>query len=202
MKAYVLWTLIGYLSGSVLYSWLIPRLCFGVDTAKLSDDGNPGAANAFRHAGVAAGVLALSCDLLKGAAPVYLATRELGLERLWFALVLAAPTLGHAFPVWRGFRGGKAIAVAFGSLLGLSPVLQPVLTLAAVYLIFSLLFVVEPHLWRSVITFSVFAIDNLFFAICPAVGLGCIAISLTVMLRHGMAYRGEKICVSWLGRRR
>ncbi len=198
----MLWALIGYLSGSVLYSWWIPKLCFGVDTVQCSDDGNPGAANAFHHAGVAVGLLALSCDLLKGAAPVYLAARALGLDRLWFALVLAAPALGHAFPIWRGFRGGKAIAVAFGSLLGLSPMVQPVLTLAAVYLIFSLLFVVEPHLWRSVITFSAFAIDNLFFAPCPAVGLGCVAISLIVVLRHGMAYRGEKIRVSWLGRGR
>ena len=202
MSCYLLWALIGYLSGSVMYAYWIPRLFCGVDTVQSSDDGNPGAANAFHLAGVPVGILALCCDLLKGAVPVYLAVRALGLGRPWFALVLVSPVAGHAFPVLNGFRGGKAIAVSFGALLGLSPVLQPFLALAAAYLTFSLLFVVEPHLWRSVVTFCVFAMDNLFFAPCPAVGLGCVAISLLVMLRHGMAYRGERIRVSWLGRDR
>lgn len=201
MRLYLLWILIGYLSGSVLFAYWIPKLFFGVDTVALSDDGNPGTANVFRHAGVAAGILTLVCELLKGALPVYLAVRALGLQQIAFAAVLAAPAVGHAFPVWNGFRGGKAIAVAFGSLLGLSPVCTaPVLKLAAVYLALSLLFVVEPHLWRSVCTFGIFALDSMFFAPNPPIGLGCIAISLVVMLRHGMAYRGEKMRVSWLGR--
>ena len=73
-----------------------------------------------------------------------------------FALVLAAPVIGHAFPLFHPRMGGKAIAVSFGCLLGLYPDLRPVLTLAAFYLIFSLLLVIDPHLFRSMITYLCF----------------------------------------------
>lgn len=65
-------------------------------------------------------------------------------DRSTLRLVLAAPVIGHAFPLFHPRMGGKAIAVSFGCLLGLYPDLRPVLTLAAFYLIFSLLLVIDP----------------------------------------------------------
>ena len=112
---------LGFFSGSVLYSALLPRLAKGVDVRALAPDHNPGAANVFKYAGVPVGILALVCDLAKAYVPVRLALRWLPLADPAFALVLCAPVLGHAFSPFAHFRGGKAIAASFGALLALLP---------------------------------------------------------------------------------
>lgn len=122
---YLLFILLGYFSGSVLYARLLPRLLKGVDVTRQSGDGNPGTANAIQLAGWPVGLLSLGLELAKGAVPVFLAARHLDMSQTAFALVLAAPALGHAFPFGRFTKGGKAIAVSFGCLLGLLPLWQP-----------------------------------------------------------------------------
>lgn len=65
--------------------------------------------------GFFAGTLSLLCELFKGAVPVFLADRILDRDSMLFALVMAAPVFGHAFPFFQKERGGKAIAVSFRS---------------------------------------------------------------------------------------
>ena len=60
---YVVFCLLGYLSGSITFGYLIPRLIKGVDVRVLSNDGNPGTANAFLYGGVFCGILVLLADL-------------------------------------------------------------------------------------------------------------------------------------------
>ena len=62
---------------------------------------------------------------------------------------MAAPVIGHAFPVFYGFHGGKGIAVTFGSLLGFFPSLKPALILAAFFIFFSLILRISPHYYRT-----------------------------------------------------
>lgn len=153
---YLLSALIGFCLGGVLFSYHLPKLVKGVDVRRMSPDHNPGTVNAFKYAGIPVGIACLLCDLGKGFAPVFLAARFLDPARLWFALVIAAPVLGHAAaPLYR-FKGGKAIAAAFGVFLGLLPNSFLVFLLAALYLFFSLLWVVNPHERRTVITFGLF----------------------------------------------
>ena len=115
---YVVFCLLGYLFGSVTFGYLIPRLIKGVDVRALSSDGNPGTANAFLYGGVFCGILVLLADLGKGALPVFLAARHLDPEEKLFALVMAAPVVGHAYPlIDRYGKGGKAIAVSFGAFI-------------------------------------------------------------------------------------
>ena len=130
MKAMLFYAVLGYLSGGVLYAEMIPRLARGVDVAALSQDRNPGAFNVFEHCGVSMGLMVLACDILKAFVPVYIAVRRVGMDSAWFALVLAAPVIGHAFPVFSRFRGGKGIAAAFGALMGLWPFMTPLALLA------------------------------------------------------------------------
>ena len=85
----------GYLFGSVMFGYLIPKVVGGIDVRSLSSDGNPGTANAFFYGGVFCGILVLLGDLLKGMFPVYLASRALGTESIGFSLVMAAPVLGY-----------------------------------------------------------------------------------------------------------
>ena len=111
MTPYVFFAIIGYLSGSILFARIVPKQLRGVDVVRLSDDGNPGTANAFAFAGPVVGSSVLILELAKGFAPVYHAAQRLDTANIAFSLVLAAPVLGHAFPVYWGFKGGgKAIA--------------------------------------------------------------------------------------------
>ena len=126
---------LSYLLGSVIGSLALGRLR-GVDIRSMGS-GNAGSTNALRTQGkrFALGVLAI--DLGKG----WIATRIIaalslpgaaaGEARAWLpALCGAAAMVGHVYPLWFGFRGGKAVATLLGAVLGLAPVMVPVLLLA------------------------------------------------------------------------
>lgn len=109
----------GYLSGSVLYAFLIPYLLQGIDVRELSPDGNPGTSNVFRVCGVKTGVLVAVMEFSKGFLPVAMGLIVLDIDRLgyWFIPVILAPVLGHMFSPLNQFRGGVGIAPAFGTLI-------------------------------------------------------------------------------------
>lgn len=183
MKEAVLYSLFGFASGSVLYSWLLPKLLSGVDVAAESGDGNPGAYNAFRLAGKSVGALCLLGDLAKGFVPVYLAAQNLDTASLWFTPVMAAPVLGHIFSPMRRGHGGKGIAASFGTLLGLLPENWTVLALAAPYVVLSTAVRIENHAKRSVVCYLIFA--GVSAAVNPpSIALGCVLLSGSVVARH------------------
>ena len=156
--SYLFFMFAGYLSGSILYSYLIPRWFCHLDITKLSDDGNPGAANAVKCAGWRVGLVCVVLDILKGFFPVFIAMHHLDFTSWWFTPVISAPVFGHAFsPFWKG-KGGKAIAVSFGVLLGLLPWYHVVFALATLYIFLSIGVVINPHRLRSIATYTLFAI--------------------------------------------
>jgi acyl phosphate:glycerol-3-phosphate acyltransferase len=111
---------LGYLAGSVPFGVLVTRALAGKDV-RASGSGNIGATNVARVAGKKLGALVLALDALKGALPVLLALR-LAPDQPWLhAAVGLAAFLGHVFPVWLGFHGGKGVATA----LGVTAVLLP-----------------------------------------------------------------------------
>jgi glycerol-3-phosphate acyltransferase PlsY len=113
------WALLAFLCGSFPFSVWLPRIFRQRDVRRFGD-GNPGATNAYRAAGPLIGLLALLLDVSKAAAPVGLAYFNLGYRGLPMALIATAPVLGHAFSPFLCFRGGKALATAFGVWIGLS----------------------------------------------------------------------------------
>ena len=153
---YFLFIIFGYLSGSILFARLIPKFFCHIDVCEISEDHNPGTFNVFRHVGVGLGILVILLELAKGFVPVFLAGRCLDMERAVFGLVLAAPVLGHGWPLWDLKGGGKSIAVSFGVLLGLFPQCGPVIMLAVFYLLFSLVIVIGPHFFRLYITVKMY----------------------------------------------
>lgn len=168
---------IGYLSGSILFARLAGKL-MKKDLAGASPDGNPGAFNAFRYGGFWCGVLTLCGDLCKGFLPVYLYLRTgLSESAPGLSLVLAAPVLGHVFPLYYGFRGGKGIAVTFGCLLGLLPEYRPVLILALVFIFFSVVFQINPHYYRTLGTYLLTMAGMALFVENAAVRLGFLLIT-------------------------
>ena len=113
------WALLAFVCGSLPFSVWLPSIFRGQDVRRFGD-GNPGATNAFRAAGAPLGLLALMLDISKAAAPVGLAYANLADHGLGLAMVATAPVLGHAFSPFLRFRGGKAIATAFGVWIGLT----------------------------------------------------------------------------------
>jgi acyl phosphate:glycerol-3-phosphate acyltransferase len=120
--------LFGYLLGSIPVGLVLARLFSKVDPRKTGSQ-NIGATNVFRTAGKKLGVLTLIGDAMKGAIPVWIAAQwvpdhsQWGMSRdLWIAIVGLSPFLGHIFPIFLGFRGGKGVATALGVYLAISPI--------------------------------------------------------------------------------
>ncbi len=127
--------LLGYLLGSIPFGYLLVRLRAGVDIRTVGS-GNIGATNVGRILGRGASALVYLLDAAKGFASAGLLPRLLGLEPgLPSALGGVGATLGHCFPVFLRFRGGKGVATASGVLLALDPAAFAVGGLAWVLLI-------------------------------------------------------------------
>ena len=93
-------TVFGLLCGSILFGRVLPKWIKGIDVTEVSNDHNPGTANAMKYAGVPVGILCLLGDLLKGALPVYVAVGRGLVTDSWFPLIMAAPVLGHAYSLF------------------------------------------------------------------------------------------------------
>ncbi len=183
--------ILGYLSGSIFYSQVAARL-FGVqDITRDTSDGNPGVFNAFAKGGFTVGLFALCGDLLKGAAPLLLWRRVCPdwMNDPLLPLMMAAPLLRTLYPVFRHFRGGKGITVSFGILLGLIPLWKPVLLLAACFLFFSVILVVESHYFRTLIVFAAFLAAVCLGSLAPLVKEGCVLLSVCELLTMILRYR-------------
>ena len=124
-----------YLLGSIPFGYLIVRAKEGADVRE-TGSGGTGATNVSRRAGKLAGIFTLLLDAAKGAIAVWLAravlTPDFGVN-WWVACAAIIAILGHCFPVWLAFRGGKGVATGVGVFLSLSP-----LALACAALLFIL----------------------------------------------------------------
>jgi len=117
--------LTGYLVGSLSFAVIVSR-AMGLSDPRTYGSGNPGATNVLRSGSRKAAILTLALDALKGFVPVLLAVRlgpRHGLGEGTVALVALAAFLGHLYPVFFRFRGGKGVATAAGTLFGIDPLL-------------------------------------------------------------------------------
>jgi glycerol-3-phosphate acyltransferase PlsY len=174
----------GYLLGSIPFGLLLTKLFGGGDVRK-SGSGNIGATNVTRVAGPLAGILTLTFDTAKGAAAVWLAARVTNYRATWMVIAAFAVLLGHCYPIWLKFKGGKGVATALGIFLALSP-------LAALSAL--LLFILCVVYWRYVSLGSVAAAAAMplliYFLWAPghapplSVDVGTLAIALLVIYKH------------------
>jgi len=173
-----------YLLGSIPFGLLLAKLFGGGDVRK-AGSGNIGATNVARVVGPLAGILTLGFDTFKGTAAVWLAGRVTNQSAAWMMIAAFAVLLGHCFPVWMKFKGGKGVATALGVFLALSP-------LAAVSAL--LLFILFVAYWRFVSFGSVAAAAAMplliYFLWAPrhappmVVNVGTLAIALLVIYKH------------------
>ncbi|MGL4091435.1 glycerol-3-phosphate 1-O-acyltransferase PlsY [Hyphomicrobiales bacterium] len=121
---------IGYLLGSIPFGLLLTRAA-GLGDVRQIGSGNIGATNVLRTGNKKLAAATLLCDAFKGTAAVLIANALWGYEASLVAGFFAF--LGHLFPVWLGFKGGKGVATYIGVLLGAAPLMM--LLFAAIWLI-------------------------------------------------------------------
>jgi glycerol-3-phosphate acyltransferase PlsY len=178
-----------YLLGSIPFGLLLGRRLAGRDVRALGS-GNIGATNVLRSAGKLAGILTLLADALKGAAgyllaraliPEPVAGEPLAAGSLCLSAALLLPVLGHCYPVWLGFRGGKGVATALG--VGLAAWWPGALVCAAVFAATA-----AATRWVSLASLAAVAALPVAVALSPMQrGLllpGALLLLLLVVLRH------------------
>ncbi|MDP9238274.1 MAG: glycerol-3-phosphate 1-O-acyltransferase PlsY [Chloroflexota bacterium] len=160
----------GYAIGSIQFGLIVGRITRGVDIRDYGS-GATGATNVIRTSGAKAGVLVIILDIAKGMLPVYAGIalgHAAGLdhdERAWVAAAGAfAAVCGHVWPVWAGFRGGKAVASGFGAALAMNP-------LAAVAMIPVAAVIVVTARMMSLMSVMMAPMMALFFVLLAAFGI-------------------------------
>src|ERR1700720_3524470 len=109
-----------YFLGSIPFGLLLAKL-FGAADVRKAGSGNIGATNVARVAGPLAGIFTLLLDAAKGALAVVLAARLSDQSSTWMMIAGLCALVGHCYPIWLGFHGGKGVATAAGVFLVLSP---------------------------------------------------------------------------------
>ena len=176
----------GFLLGSIPFCRVLPKLIKHVDVCALSDDGNPGAANAFKHCGVLVGSLCLLCDMLKGFLPAFFAYLIVGVNSVFYSFVMIAPVLGHALGIFNDFAGGKCISTSFGVAAGTAFATWIGWILVGAYILTAGILRLE-HRLASIITFGFFGVSSVIVGIIigfPFVGIGFLLISITAIIKH------------------
>ncbi len=164
---------LGYLSGSLPFSFLVGKLR-GVDLRTVGS-GNTGASNVWRTCGFKWFVLALSLDVLKGFVPTALAYRVLHVDPLATILVGLAAMLGHIYPAFLHFKGGKAVATTGGVMFAIHPALL----------------VVSAVVWTVIYKLSGYP------SVASLLGIVIIAIISTVMAMTGRLFPAFSVFV-WI----
>jgi acyl phosphate:glycerol-3-phosphate acyltransferase len=172
--------LLGSIPFGVIFAWL-----FGSADVRKSGSGNIGATNVARVAGPLAGILTLVFDTGKGAAAVLLAARIAHESAAWMMLAGLVALVGHCFPVWLKFKGGKGVAAALGVFLALCP---------AAALTALLLFMIVVAMWRYVSLGSIAAAAGIpllmYFLWAPRhappliITFGSLAAAVLVVYKH------------------
>lgn len=115
----VLLSVVAYLFGAIPFGLLVAK-SRGVDI-RTQGSGNIGATNVFRVIGKGWGIFTFALDALKGFIPAFVFPRLAGLDAEWGVLFGIVAILGHSFPVYLRFKGGKGVATSAGMLLGVAP---------------------------------------------------------------------------------
>jgi glycerol-3-phosphate acyltransferase PlsY len=173
-----------YLLGSIPFGLILGKL-FGTADVRKEGSGNIGATNVARVAGPLAGILTLVLDAAKGAAAVLLAGRYSNDSATWMMIAGLAALVGHCFPIWLKFKGGKGVATAAGLYLALCP---------PAFLGGLILFILVVGFWRYVSLGSISAAAAmpllLYFlwaphhAPPPIISFGALGVALLIVYKH------------------
>jgi acyl phosphate:glycerol-3-phosphate acyltransferase len=196
----VLSIIIAYLLGSIPFAYIIGKLS-GLDVRQVGDK-NVGTFNVFRHAGMGAGIATLVAEVGKGALAI-VAAKLLSVNELVVFGAGVAAVIGHNWPVFLHFRGGRGLAVVIGALLALLPI--EMLIAAAISLL--VLYATRNTIWFGVAMFIPLVLLCLLFRervslIIYSAGLPCLAGLAHLWTTHRLSREEQKEAVSfWVARK-
>ncbi|MRI80447.1 glycerol-3-phosphate 1-O-acyltransferase PlsY [Fundicoccus ignavus] len=175
----ILMIVLAYLAGSIPTGVWYSKLVHKIDVRELGS-GNSGGTNVGRNFGGIAAILVIAVDVLKGWIPILIAKHLFPTIDWAIMLTGIASVLGHAYPLWASFRGGKVVATSIGVMLGFwFPV-----ALIQVALLAGLVFVTSMVSLSAMLSYTIIAI-YLFFALPSKIyGVGFLLIALFMMYRH------------------
>ncbi len=164
---YLICLLSGYLTGSILFSYIFTKIATGKDIRTLGNN-NAGAANTYKHAGLVWGILAGILDGLKAYIPILIGYHCLHLSPVSLGLIGIGAIIGHGYPVYFGFKGGRGAATLMGVYLFFIPY-QLLLSFVVVPLI--VYTIIKEHIfaWIPGGIIGLSAIASLFFDHPPEV---------------------------------
>ncbi len=175
----IIMILVGYLMGSVNSAMIVCKL-MGLPSPRSIGSGNPGATNVLRLGSKKAAAITLVGDALKGWMPVFIG-HLLGLPIAIMAWIALAAVLGHVFPIFFGFKGGKGVATGLGVLLGIQPFLG--LAVLGTWLVVAFLF--RYSSLAALISVILSPIYGYFLLEKNIMVMGVLAlISLVILIRH------------------
>ncbi|AWL11096.1 Glycerol-3-phosphate 1-O-acyltransferase [Saliniradius amylolyticus] len=179
---------LAYLAGSISSAVLVCRL-FRLPDPRSLGSGNPGTTNVLRIGGRLPAALTLIFDVLKGTIPVW-SSYFLGIEPLFLGFIAVAACVGHIFPLYFGFRGGKAVATALGAMLPIGLDLSGLLILTWGLTVFASGY----SSLAAIVTVSLAPLYTYF--IKPEYSLPVLMLSVLIIARHRhnilRLYRGEE----------
>lgn len=165
----LLWAVLSFFLGALPFSVWIGRFAAGRDIREVGDK-NPGATNVLRSAGFAWYLVAMILDISKAAAPIGLAYQVFGWRGWPMWLIAMAPVAGHAFSPFLNWRGGKAVATAFGAWIGLTIWTVPLVSLVSLVIAFALLTVSGWAIMVALVCILIYLLlagpDPLLIAVC------------------------------------
>lgn len=177
---YILFIIIAYLLGSIPSALIIGKMKYGIDIRE-HGSGNLGATNTFRVLGKKAGIIVTLADIFKGTLatliPLFAAYFiDIEVSRLFIGLFAV---LGHTFPLFAGFKGGKAVATSAGIILGVAPLLFLTLFISFLLLIMITKYVSLASMLSAIIAsvISYYSDDLLLFIVI-------LSLTLFVWYRH------------------
>ncbi|MFN6970392.1 MAG: glycerol-3-phosphate 1-O-acyltransferase PlsY [Rheinheimera sp.] len=165
-----------YLCGSVSSAVIVSKL-FRLPDPRLHGSGNPGATNVLRLGGTTPAVLVLVFDVLKGTIPVW-GSYFLGIEAFYLGMIAICACLGHIYPLFFGFQGGKAVATAFGTMMPIGLDLAGLLIAAWIILVGATGY----SSFAAVVTVSLAPIFTWF--IKPLYTVPVLMLSILIVFRH------------------
>ncbi len=199
---YFLFILFGLLSGSIMFGRIFSAK-LGVDIVSESDDHNPGTANVYKILGFKYAASCLVCDILKGFIPVFFASKLLDTENLFFSAVIVSPIVGSAFSIFLKFHGAKSIAVAYGTLIGISDItILPFCLMVLCVLFFAAVVVVEPNSLKIILSSIIFAAACGINIETVSIKFACFIISGILIFTHIRGYNKKPFKISLFGIRK
>lgn len=175
----IIWILIAYIAGSTPTGVVYSKIFHKIDVRNLGS-GNSGATNIGRNFGFRAAVIVSVIDILKGWIPILIVRLMYPQEALIIMLVGIATVVGHAYPVFAEFRGGKIVATSFGVLVGFNFGIGLVTAL----ILFALIYITSTISLSAMTSYTLGSLYILFTYDERIYGLGFVFITLFMMYRH------------------